>query len=130
MKECKELEDFIRGRLEGEFAGEPPRLDAIMRAASEAAASRAAASRSRRIVWGALLAAASLAVLLSASVAALQTGTASSADTIAEVIDLLQSDGETVSNSTSVVERFLAWQDAPYEQAISGLQAADQTAMP
>lgn len=130
MKEDKEFEDFVRGRLEGEFAGEPPRLDAIINAASEAAASRAASRRSRMRIWGALLAAASLAVILSASVATLQTGPSPSDDTIAEVIDLLQSDGETVSNSTSVVERFLAWQDAPYEQAISGLQAADQTAMP
>ena len=63
MKEDKEFEDFVRGELEGEFAGEPPRLDAIIHAASEAAASRAAARRSRMRIWGALLAAASLAVI-------------------------------------------------------------------
>ena len=124
MKEDKEFEDFVRGRLEGEFAGEPPRLDAIIHAASETAASRAASRRSRMRIWGALLAAASLAVILSASVATLQTGTDSSDDTIAEVIDLLRSegDGDTVSDGTSAVDRLLAWQDAPYEQAINGLQ--------
>ncbi len=124
MKEDKEFEDFVRGWLEGEFAGEPPRLDAIIHAASEAAASRAASRRSRMRIWGALLAAASLAVILSASVATLQTGTDSSDDTIAEVIDLLRSegDGDTVSDGTSAVDRLLAWQDAPYEQAINGLQ--------
>ena len=106
MKEDKEFEDFVRGRLEGEFAGEPPRLDAIIHAASEAAASRAASRR------------------LSASVATLQTGPSPSDDTIAEVIDLLRSegDGNSVSDGTSAVDRLLAWQDAPYEQAISGLQ--------
>ena len=124
MKEDKEFEDFVRGRLEGEFAGEPPRLDAIIHAASEAAASRAASRRSRMRIWGALLAAASLAVILSASVATLQTGPSPSDDTIAEVIDLLRSegDGNPVSDGTSAVDRLLAWQDAPYEQAISGLQ--------
>ncbi len=124
MKEDKEFEDFVRGRLEGEFAGEPPRLDAIIHAASEAAASRAASRRSRMRIWGALLAAASLAVILSASVATLQTGPSPSDDTIAEVIDLLRSegDGNSVSDGTSAVDRLLAWQDAPYEQAISGLQ--------
>lgn len=124
MNEDKEFEDFVRGRLEGEFAGEPPRLDAIIHAASEAAASRAASRRSRMRIWGALLAAASLAVILSASVATLQTGPSPSDDTIAEVIDLLRSegDGNPVSDGTSAVDRLLAWQDAPYEQAISGLQ--------
>ncbi len=124
MQEDKEFEDFVRGRLEGEFAGEPPRLDAIINAASEAAASRAASRRSRMRIWGALLAAASLAVILSASVATLQTGPSPSDDTIAEVIDLLRSegDGNSVSDGTSAVDRLLAWQDAPYEQAISGLQ--------
>ena len=124
MKDDKEFEDFVRGRLEGEFAGEPPRLDAIMHVASEVAASRAAAHRSRRRIWCALLAAASLAVILSASVATLQTGTTSPDDTIAEVIDLLRSEGDvdTVPDGTSAVDRLLAWQDAPYEQAISGLQ--------
>ena len=124
MKEDKEFEDFVRGRLEGEFAGEPPRLDAIIHAASEAAASRAASRRSRMRIWGALLAAASLAVILSASVATLQMGTSPSDDTIAEVIDLLRSegDGNSVSDGTSAVDRLLAWQDAPYEQATSGLQ--------
>lgn len=124
MKDDKEFEDFVRGRLEGEFAGEPPRLDAIMHVASEVAASRAAARRSRRRIWCALLAAASLAVILSASVATLQTGTTSPDDTIAEVIDLLRSEGDvdTVPDGTSAVDRLLAWQDAPYEQAISGLQ--------
>ena len=124
MKEDKEFEDFVRGKLEGEFAGDPPRLDAIMHVASEAAASRAALRRSSRRIWSALLAAASLAVILSASVATLQTGTASSDDTIAEVIDLLRSEGEvdSVSDGTSAIDRLLAWQDAPYVQAINGLQ--------
>ena len=128
MKEDREFEDFVRGRLEGEFAGAPPRLDAIMHAASEVAASRAAARRLRRRIWGALLAAASLAVILSASVATLQTGTASSDDTIAEVIDLLRSEGDVdaVSDGASAVDRLLAWQDAPYEQAINGLQMENQ----
>lgn len=132
MKEDNDFADFIRGKLECEFAGEPPRLDAIMHVASEAAASRAAARRSHRRIWGSLLAAASFAVILAASVATLQTGTASSDDTIAEVIDLLRSEGESdsVSDGTSAVDRLLAWQDAPYEQAINGLQTENQAVIP
>ena len=125
MKEESELFDFIRGRLEGDVPVDPPRFGAIMHAAAEAASARAAARRSRRRLWGSLLAAASLAVLLSVSVARLQTGSPAPDETITEVIDLLRTEGDvdSVSNDASAVERLLAWQDAPYESAIDGLSA-------
>ena len=63
MNEDAKLNDFLKERLEAGVSGEPPRLDAILRAASAAAQARAAARRRSIRLWGVLLAAASLAVL-------------------------------------------------------------------
>ena len=63
MNEDAKLNDFLKERLEAGVSGEPPRLDAILQAASAAAQARAAARRSRVRLWGGLLAAASLAAL-------------------------------------------------------------------
>ena len=63
MNEDAKLNDFLKERLEAGVSGEPPRLDAILRAASAAAQARAAARRRSVFLWGGLLAAASLAVL-------------------------------------------------------------------
>ena len=63
MNEDAKLNDFLKKRLEADVPGEPPRLDAILHAASAAAQARAAARRRSVCLWGGLAAAASLAVL-------------------------------------------------------------------
>ena len=45
MNEDAKLNDFLKERLEAGVSGEPPRLDAILQAASAAAQTRAAARR-------------------------------------------------------------------------------------
>ena len=137
MNEDAKLNDFLKERLEAGVSGEPPRLDAILRAASAAAQARAAARRSVRL-WGVLLAAASLAVLCffavhfrESSPSTSRSSQASSApayvpspeQTVVGAIDLLcMADGEALDTETNSVEEvLLAWQDAPYENAVSDL---------
>lgn len=147
MNEDAKLNDFLKERLEAGVSGEPPRLDAILHAASAAAQTRAAARRSRVRLWGGLLAAASLAVLClfavhlwvspdtrpsphqaaqpipSPSLASMP----SPEQTLVGAIDLLSMvDGDNIEVETNAVEDvLLAWQDAPYEDAISDLLAGN-----
>ena len=140
MNEDEKLNNFLKGRLEAGVSAEPPRLDAILHAASVAAQARAAVRRSRVRLWGGLLAAASLAVIclfavhlrvspaapsslsqpvLPPSVASMP----SPEQTVVGAIDLLSmADGDNLEVETNAVaDVLLAWQDAPYEDAISGL---------
>lgn len=138
MKEDSKLIDFIKDRLEGNASGDPPRFDAILREASACARARALARRSRARIWGGALAAAMLAVACVFVVHLRQRPSppggmvvreavsqeAQSGAVVADVIDILRVvDGEELEDeeSTSEAEILLAWQDAPYEDAISGL---------
>ena len=146
MNEDAKLNDFLKERLEAGVSGEPPRLDAILHAASVAAQTRAAARRSRVRLWGGLLAAASLAVLCLFAVhlwvpPATQpspqaakpvpsqslTSMPSPEQTLVGAIDLLSMvDGDNIEVETNAVEDvLLAWQDAPYKDAISDLLAGN-----
>ncbi len=150
MNEDVKLNDFLKERLEAGVPGEPPRLEAILNAASAAAQARAVARRRTVRLWGGLLAAASLAVLCffavhfrtsspSASspsqpvLAFSPTPTSSPSDapspeqTVVNAIDLLSTfDGDELDVETnSVVEVLLAWQDAPYKDAVSDILAGN-----
>ncbi len=150
MNEDAKLNDFLKERLEAGVPGEPPRLETILHAASAAAQARAAARRRSVLLWGGLLAAASLAVLCffavhfrtsspSASspsqpaLASSPTPTPSPSvapspeQTIVNAIDLLSTfDGDELDVETnSVVEVLLAWQDAPYKDAVSDILAGN-----
>ena len=123
MNEDRELMDFVRDRLEGEVPRDVPRLDEITRFAAEQSFVRAAERRSRLRLWGASLAAACVAGVCAFAVVHVQTASPSPETTVASVIDMLRmADGaEDASEGFSVTEMLLAWQDAPYESAISGL---------
>jgi len=150
MNENAKLNDFLKERLESDVPGEPPRLEAILHAASAAAQARAAARRRSVRLWGGLLAAASLAVLClfavhlwtsspSASspsqpaLASSPTPTSSPSvvpspeQTVVNAIDLLSTlDGDELDIETnSVVEVLLAWQDAPYKDAVFDILAGN-----
>lgn len=147
MNEDVKLNDFLKERLEAGVSGEPPRLDAILQAASAAAQTRAAARRSRVRLWGGLLAAASLAVLCLFAVHLWVSPTTPSSphqvarpvpsqslasmpspeQTLVSAIDLLSmADGDNIEVETNAVEDvLLAWQDAPYEDAVSDLLAGN-----
>ena len=150
MNEDAKLNDFLKERLETDVPGEPPRLEAILHAASAAAQARMAARRWSVCLWGCLLAAASLAVLCffavhfrtsspsasspsQSTLASSPAPTSSPSDapspeqTVVDAIDLLSTfDGEELDVETnSVVEMLLAWQDAPYRDAVSDILAGD-----
>ena len=150
MNEDAKLNDFLKERLEADVSGEPPRLDAILHAASAAVQARAAARRRSVRLWGGLLVAAALAVLCffavhfrnsspsasspsRPSVASSPAPSSSPASvpspeqTVVDAIDLLSTfDGDELDVETnSVVEVLLAWQDAPYKDAISDILAGD-----
>ena len=146
MNEDAKLNDFLKERLEAGVPGEPPRLEAILHAASAAAQARAAARRRSIRLWGGLLAVASLAVLCffavhfrtsspsesslsqpalasSPNPSSLPASVPSPEQTVVNAIDLLSTfDGDELDVETnSVVEVLLAWQDAPYEDAVADL---------
>lgn len=154
MNEDKSLNDFIKGRLEDGASEKPPRLDAILHAASEAAQSRAAARRSRMCVWGGLLAAASIAAIclfaihlstpatapeqtIANAPATSETTPVTAPETVSEpdaelptpeqtvvdAIELLSAvDGDELDVAeVSAPDILLAWQDAPYKDAVSEL---------
>ena len=132
MNEDSKLNDFLKERLEADVPGEPPRLEAILHAASAAAQARAAARRQSFRLWGGLLAAASLAVIClfavhfrtsSPAPAPASSDAPSPEQTVVNAIDLLSTlDGDELDIETnSVVEVLLAWQDAPYEDAVFDL---------
>jgi len=125
MNEDIELVNFLKGRLECDVRREPPHFEEIVRAASEASFAAAAERRSGWRLWLSSLAAACVAVACSFAVIRLQTSSPTPEATVACVIDLLRAaDGtESASGESSVEDMLLAWQDAPYERAISGLVA-------
>lgn len=150
MNEDAKLNDFLKERLEAGVPNEPPRLDAILHAAATAAQARAAVRRSRVRLWGVLLAAASLTVICLFAVhfwgpssspslsyppqVAVQPAPSptsvsmpSPEQTVVDTIDLLSmADGESLGVETNSVEDvLLAWQDAPYENAVSDLLAGN-----
>ena len=147
MNEDAKLNDFLKERLEAGVSGEPPRLDAILHAASVAAQTHTAARRTRVRLWGGLLAAASLAALCLFAVHLwVSPATPSSPHQVAQsvpspslasmpspeqtlvgAIDLLSMvDGDNIEVETNAVEDvLLAWQDAPYEDAVAGLFEGD-----
>ena len=122
MNEDRELLAFVKGRLEEGLVQAPPRLAEIERVAAEESFSLVAERRSRRRLWGASLVAASLAVVCSFAVLTVEPAP-SPEQTVASVINLLRTAYGEVSatESDSVAEMFLAWQDAPYESAIADL---------
>ena len=126
MNEDIELVNFIKGRLEGDVRKEPPHFEEIMRAASEASFV-AADRRAHRRLWLSSLAAACAAVVCSFAVMHWQNSSPTPEVTVACVIDLLRAaDGaESAREESSVEEMLLAWQDAPYESAISGIVAGN-----
>lgn len=141
MNEDAKLNDFLKERLESGIPGEPPRLDAILHAASMSA------RRPRVRLWSVLLAAASLAVLCLLAVhlrdssqstplePAPQQASSPAASlpppeqAVVDVIDLLcMADGEDLDvEDGSVEDVLLAWQDAPYKDAVSGLFTESDT---
>ena len=130
MNEYRDIEDFVKGRLEEGVSPLPPRLAEIERAAAAESFARVAEHRSRRRLWAASLVAASIAIVFSFAVLHVDSAPKPE-DTVACVIDLLRTaDGaetlaetsaESESEETAVAEMFLAWQDAPYESAIADL---------
>ena len=130
MNEYRDIEDFVKGRLEEGVSPLPPRLAEIERAAAAESFARVAEHRSRRRLWAASLVAASIAIVFSFAVLHVDS-TPKPEDTVACVIDLLRTaDGAetlaetsaaTESEETAVAEMLLAWQDAPYESAIADL---------
>ena len=130
MNEYRDIEDFVKGRLEDGIALSPPRLAEIERAAAAESFANVAEHRSRRRRWTASLVAASFAIVFSFAVLHVDS-TPKPEDTVACVIDLLRTaDGaetlsetstESESEETAVAEMLLAWQDAPYESAIADL---------
>ena len=130
MNEYRDIEDFVKGRLEEGVSSSPPRLAEIERAAAAESFACVAEHRSRRRCTAAMLVAASFAVVFSFAVLHIDSSPKPE-NTVACVIDLLRTaDGaETLSESsadsepegTSVAEMLLAWQDAPYESAIADL---------
>lgn len=150
MNEDAKLNAFLKERLETDVPGEPPRLEAILHAASAAAQARAAARRRSVRLWGGLLVAASLAVLCffavyfrtsspsdpspsqppvasSPAPSSSPASVPSPEQTVVNAIDLLSTfDGDELDVETnSVVEVLLAWQDAPYKDAVSDILAGD-----
>ena len=150
MNEDAKLNDFLKERLESDVPGEPPRLEAILHAASAAAQARAAARRRSVYLWGCWLAAASLAVLcffavhfrtsspsepspsqppvaFSPAPSSSPVSVPSPEQTVVDAIDLLSTfDGDELDVETnSVAEVLLAWQDAPYKDAVSDILAGD-----
>jgi hypothetical protein len=125
MNEDIEIEEFLKSRLEGDVAADPPRFGEIMRAASEASFA-VAARRSHQWRLGLSLAAACVAVAFSFAVLRSQSPDPTPEATVANVIDLLRAaDGAEVSSDAATVEeKLLAWQDAPYESAVFDLLAS------
>ena len=130
MNEYRDIEDFVKGRLEDVVSSLPPRLAEIERAAAAESFAHVAEHRSRRRCMAAMLVAASFAIVFSFAVLHVDPSPKPE-NTVACVIDLLRTaDGaETLSGAaadseseeTAVAEMLLAWQDAPYELAIADL---------
>ena len=130
MNEYRDIEDFVKGRIEEGISPLPPRLAEIERLAAAESFACVAERRSRRRCTVAMLVAASIAIVFSFAVLRVDPSPKPE-NTVACVIDLLRTaDGaETLSEAsvdiesgeTAVAEMLLAWQDAPYESAIADL---------
>ena len=130
MNEYRDIEDFVKGRLEEGVSSSPPRLAEIERAAAAESFACVAEHRWRRRCTVAMLVAASIAIVFSFAILHIDSSPKPE-NTVACVIDLLRTaDGaETLSGAaadseseeTAVAEMLLAWQDAPYESAIADL---------
>ena len=122
MNDDTGLAKFLKARLEEGVNASPPRLESIMRAAADESIAQAARRRFRFRAWGASLIAASLAAAC-LFVLPDRIAPAPAERTVARVIDLLRaSDGDIADASAeSIAELLIAWQDAPYEKAISGI---------
>ena len=152
MNEDAKLNDFLKERLEAGVSDEPPRFDAILHVASTAAQTRAAVRRSRVRLWGVLLIAASLTVICLFAIHLWAPSSSPSVpsppqvavhptpsptpvsmptpeQTVVDAIDLLSmADGEELDvEDGSVEDVLLAWQDAPYKDAVSGLFTEAET---
>ena len=140
MNEDAKLNDFLKERLESGIPGEPPRLDAIMHAAV------LSARRLHVRLWRGLVVAASLAACLAALgllfvhlrhspqpepqlAASPVTSLPPSEQAVVDAIDLLSmADGEELDvEDGSVEDVLLAWQDAPYKDAVSTLFTEAET---
>ncbi len=148
MNEDMTFDDFLKTRLEDGVPEVPPRLDAILRTARESAETRAKARRVRLRAWGGLLAAASIAVICLFAVhlrksspsparsperaskatkpiiAERQVEKAPSPEqTVVDAIQLLSAvDGDDLDvEHESASDILLAWQDAPYKDALPEL---------
>ena len=132
MSEFRDIEDFVKGRLEEDVKGEAPRMEEILSLATAESFARVAEHRSRVRRAAAMLVAASLAIaFFSFAVLCIDSSPRPEA-TVACVIDLLRTaDGEETLSEPSadvqteeiaVAEMLLAWQDAPYESAIADLR--------
>ena len=130
MNEYRDIEDFVKGRLEEGVSSSPPRLAEIERAAAAESFAHVAEHRSRRRCTVAMLVAASIAIVFSLAILHIDSSPKPE-NTVACVIDLLRTaDGaetlsatatDSESEETAVAEMLLAWQDAPYESAIADL---------
>ena len=117
MNDETEVEALVRAALGG---GEPIRAARL--AALEEAAAAAWAARRRLGVWGrALLVAASLALVcgLGAWRLSIDRRQAQECRAVALLELLEESDGKRFfGDDDSFAERLVAWQDAPYEEAV------------
>ena len=130
MNEYRDIEDFVKGRLEEGVSSSPPCLAEIERAAAAESFACVAEHRSRRRCTVAMLVAASIAIVFSLAILHIDSSPKPE-NTVACVIDLLRTaDGaetlsatatDSESEETAVAEMLLAWQDAPYESAIADL---------
>ena len=125
MNEDIDLNDFVRNRLENGLSGDIPHFDDIIQAASSAAVSRKVERRRHLTFWRSSLIAASFAAICSFAALCLQSGSLAADATIASALDLLRAaDGvESAGDESSVADMLLAWQDAPYESAVSDILA-------
>lgn len=123
MNEDGELTKFVKDRLEEGVALEPRCIAEIERVATAESFALSAERSSCRRLWAASLVAASLAVVCSVAVLTVGRERPEPESTVAGVINLLRaSDGDTTELAAdSVAEMLLAWQDAPYEAAVSSL---------
>lgn len=129
MSEDRELMDFIKAKLEGDLPEAPPRFREIMHFAATMGTEKNKVWPTRR--WLASLAAASLLVICSFVAANMHSNRPSQERTIANVIDILRvvDGGETALCESSVADMLLAWQDMPYESAVSELGADTMTCL-
>ena len=122
MNEDAELSWFLKRRLEAGAAAEPPRMSEIVRAASESAFLRRRFRRRVLFGWGLSAAAAALAVICCFTAVWRGAFARAPRGDLAGVLAILNAaDGiSPPPDSESIADMLLAWQDAPYENALAG----------